>query len=572
MSNKEISLHNKDSVNYEAELKKVDYDELLSSAGQFGRFQILLFLAMFPAHIYSSFSYFSQLFMTEVSPSHWCWIPELENLTVIERRNLAIPVDANSQYGYSRCQSYIANWSEVLSSGLKPNTTWQIQSCQHGWEFDKTEIPYPTISSELGWVCEKDSYQATAQAVFFVGSTVGGFLIGWISDKYGRIPALVTSNLIIFIGGILSVFATDLLQFSACRFLVGMGYDNCVMMMYLLLVEYVAPKYRTIVANLPGAIFYTIGVTALPWICLACGHWKTISITTSVPMLLVILAPFVLPESPRWLLSKGRVNDTIDKIKDIGKVNGKEVPQQIIDNFIKTNENKEIQEKYSCMIILKHKVLRKSFICMCSLFMLCMIIFDALIRTIGALKYDFFLSFTFVSFTEFPSLLIISFILDLTGRKWLTIVALILTCVLSVLSTFVGEGLPPVMCIVLARFCVNFAINASMQWTTEILPTPVRGSGSSIVHICSYVSSVISPYIVYLQNYVIWLPHIIIGGIALLGAICAFMLPETANKEMPHTLKDAEDLVNNQILFDIPFLRKEKVEKEGKTNPSFDMK
>ncbi|CAK1554643.1 unnamed protein product [Leptosia nina] len=569
---KEVPRVDKDNVaDKKEEFQSVDYDELLSSAGEFGRYQFLLFIATFPTNVYGAFSYFSQMFMTEASPNHWCWIPELENLTEIDRRNLAIPADPESPFRYSRCAAYVANWSEVLITGQKPNSTWGVQTCQHGWEFNKSEIPYPTVSSEFGWVCDKDSYQATAQSIFFMGSIVGGFLIGWIADRYGRIPAIVSCNLIGFVGGVISIFATDFLQFSACRFLFGISYDNCMMMMYLLVLEYVAPKYRTLVANLPPAIFYTLAVVTLPWISLACGHWKTISLATSVPMLLVVIAPFILPESPRWLLSKGRVDDAINKIKNISKVNKKEVPQGLIDQFKKTIENNDKQESYGIMTILKNPMIRKAFISLCVLFMCSMIIFDALIRTIGGLEFDFFLSFTFVSMTEFPSLLILTLILDLTGRKWLSIVFLVNVCVFSVMCIFIGQGLPSVICTVIARFSVNFAINATQQWAAEILPTPVRGSGTSIVHICSYVSTIISPYIVYSGNFVTWLPHFIIGCTALLGASCAFMLPETAGKDIPHTLKDAEDLMSNQKAFDIPFLRKKTDELAGNTNASFEM-
>ncbi|XP_030019880.2 carcinine transporter [Manduca sexta] len=201
-------------------VKDVDYDQLLSAAGEFGRYQVYLFFLMGPFYIFGVFSYFSQLFLTEVSPNHWCRIPELENLTLIERRELAIPTD-NSIFGYSRCTEFVANWTEVLASGIKPNDTWGTQSCQHGWEFNQTEIPYPTISSELGWVCDRASYQATAQSIFFVGSIIGGFIVGWIADRFGRLPAAVVSNLIGCVAGVGSTFAQNFLVFTICRFFMG---------------------------------------------------------------------------------------------------------------------------------------------------------------------------------------------------------------------------------------------------------------------------------------------------------------------------------------------------------------
>ncbi|CAK1588466.1 unnamed protein product [Parnassius mnemosyne] len=548
---------------------EVDYDQLLSSAGKFGRYQWFLFFSTCPFYIFSTFSYFSQMFMTEPSPNHWCWIPELANLTELGRRNLAIPRDESARFGYSQCKAYIANWSAVLISGITPNESWPTEKCQHGWEFNKTEIPYPTVSSEWGWVCDKDSYQATAQSIFFLGSIVGGFLIGWVADRFGRIPAAVSANMIGCVAGVVTIFARNFIEFSVCRFLMGMSYDNCLMMIYLLVLEYVAPKYRTIIANMPFAIFFTLGLTILPWISLACGHWKTISLATSIPMALSLLTPLLVPESPRWLLSKGRIDEAIYKIVNIGRVNKKEVPSKLIEQFRLSLSREKKIKNVSCIELLKRPSLRKIFICMCLVYMSCMIVYDALVRSIGSLGFDFFLSFSFLSLTELPSLVIVSFVLDLIGRKWLSIISFIVSCIFSVTIAFVGGGLPSVLCAIAARFFVNMACNTAIQWGAEMLPTSVRGSGASIIHICGYVATVISPYIVYLENFITWLPFVIVGAIAALGAVLSLALPETAGRDMPQTFEDADELVRNQKLFDVPFLQRKKVVDGGYVNSSF---
>ncbi|XP_014366561.2 carcinine transporter [Papilio machaon] len=550
---------------------EVDYDQLLSSAGEFGRYQWFLFFATFPFYIFGTFSYYSQIFMTEPAQNHWCWVPELANLSEHERRTLAIPSDNDGRFGYSQCTVYSANWSDVLISGIKPNESWPTESCQNGWEFDKSEIPYPTVSSDWGWVCDKDSYQATAQSVFFLGCILGGFVVGWVADKFGRVPAAVFANIIGCIAGVASTFTTSFLEFSICRFFMGMSYDNCMMMMYLLVLEFVAPKYRTIIANLPFAIFYTLGVSALPWISLACGHWKTIGLVTSSTMALAIFTPFIVPESPRWLLSKGRVDEAINKLVKIGEVNKKEIPSKLIEQFKLSIKSEKKQKSLSSLELLKRPILRKIFITMCVVYMCCMIVFDALVRSVGSLGFDFFLSFTLVSLTEFPSLVIVAFVLDLTGRKWLTIISFSLCCIFSIATAFVGGGLQSVLCAVVARFCVNIATNTSIQWAAEMLPTPVRGSGTSIVHICGYLATVISPYVVYLETYIIWLPLVIVGSLAGLGAVLAFILPETARRDMPQTFEEAEELIRDQKLFDIPFLEKKKRETSGHINSSFQM-
>lgn len=48
--------------------------------------------------------------------------------------------------------------------------------------------------------------------------------------------------------------------------------------------EYVGPKYRTLVANLSLLLFYTPFTMLMPWIALASGTWRTFAIMASLPL------------------------------------------------------------------------------------------------------------------------------------------------------------------------------------------------------------------------------------------------------------------------------------------------
>lgn len=79
----------------------------------------------------------------------------------------------------------------------------------------------------------------------------------------------------------------------------GMGFENCFTLVYILVLECVGPRYRSIVGNLSMAIFYTTGTTVLPWIAWSISDWRIFSLATSIPMTLVLFAHWILPESPR---------------------------------------------------------------------------------------------------------------------------------------------------------------------------------------------------------------------------------------------------------------------------------
>lgn len=83
-------------------------------------------------------------------------------------------------------------------------------------------------------MCEHAALPALAQSIFFCGAIVGGLMFGLIADRYGRIPALVGTNLLGFVGGVLSAFSYNFTSFAFFRFVLGFAFDNCFTMMYIL--------------------------------------------------------------------------------------------------------------------------------------------------------------------------------------------------------------------------------------------------------------------------------------------------------------------------------------------------
>ena len=67
-----------------------------------------------------------------------------------------------------------------------------------------------------------------------------------------------------------------------------------------------------------------LGLCALPLVgWLASGNWFIISLITGPPTILVIFGWKLLPESPRWLLSRpNRISEAETIFKRMAKVNG----------------------------------------------------------------------------------------------------------------------------------------------------------------------------------------------------------------------------------------------------------
>jgi len=69
-------------------------DDILPYVGDYGRYQRLLLLALFPYSVAYATLYFSQFFLTLVPQEHWCRTEELIslNLTQEERYKISLPI------------------------------------------------------------------------------------------------------------------------------------------------------------------------------------------------------------------------------------------------------------------------------------------------------------------------------------------------------------------------------------------------------------------------------------------------------------------------------------------------
>lgn len=63
----------------------VDFDDLIPLIGNFGKYQIILFLLLGPFTFFFVFVYFTQIFITLIPENYWCNVPELQHLELEER-------------------------------------------------------------------------------------------------------------------------------------------------------------------------------------------------------------------------------------------------------------------------------------------------------------------------------------------------------------------------------------------------------------------------------------------------------------------------------------------------------
>ncbi|GLH02804.1 Uncharacterized protein GBIM_08772 [Gryllus bimaculatus] len=369
----------------------IDADVLLEQAGGRGRYQLLLVALYSVVNVLCAFHYFGQTFITLVPP-HRCRLPEVCDAAAEERWRYNVPGDAAS------CWRFDLNLSGVEPPSDGERESWPRRECDTGWTYDRPH-GYETIVSELDWVCAEQWRLALGQSLFFAGSVAGTLALGVLSDRVGRLPALLVAHACALLGDLVTAFVHDLPGFGAARTVAGLATDANFFMMYIIVMEYLSPELRTTGLNLTIGVFYTAGCVAVPWLALWLGSWRRL-------MLAVAAAHALLPAY--WALEAATASKLYRK-----------PPSGSLVGLFKTPNLR----RKTCILIFKTMVLT-----------LC---YDVLSRHVSGMGINPFVMFSASSATVLPSCLLVILLQDRVGRKALASASLLLT---GVFAAVTGAG------------------------------------------------------------------------------------------------------------------------------------
>jgi MFS family permease len=152
-------------------------------------------------------------------------------------------------------------------------------------------------------------------ALFFFGAVVGALGGGPLADRIGRRYSLFTAAIISIIGGALAAGSVHVAMLIVVRILQGAGLGALATLTPIYLSEAASPAKRGLLTGLHG-FFLVSGYNISAWVGLGCFfsknlafQWRAPIAFTCIPPLILAIGCVMVPESPRWLLSKGRVDE-----------------------------------------------------------------------------------------------------------------------------------------------------------------------------------------------------------------------------------------------------------------------
>ncbi|KAH8417696.1 hypothetical protein KR222_004468, partial [Zaprionus bogoriensis] len=526
----------------------MDFNRILEKCGDASRYQYLMLLLLGYIAFTTTVHYYSQNIIGFV-PQHWCYHEQLANRSHEEIAAIYAP--------YGRAASCTRLESiEVLDDGY--NVTVSSQSCDR-WIY-KYDYGFRSMNAELNWVCG-DAYKARiGQSLFFLGSLIGTCSFGMLGDRIGRVRAVILANQCGFVGDFLTTYATNSVQFSAFRCISGLAATSNYYLMFILVLEYLAPRLRNLAISGTLGFCFCLGGLVAPWLSVLAGNWRIYLTFSALLQLIVALFYFVVQESAQWLITRNNVEGAIARLKHIAHFNGRQVDAADFEAFrqhcaAKRKQDDE-QQKVKLFHLLRTPHLRKTTLIVIFTFMLTSLSFNTISRNVEGLGLSPFVVFSLFAVVVPPSGILQGLLQSRLGRKATCFLALLFT---GLLSSALGmalllEGAQLNAALLLAfalptRLGISMCYTLTSQYSSELLPTCVRSRGMAAAHLAAAAASFTSPYLIHLGSRFAAGPPLILMVVLLIAAGCTLLLPETNNRQLPITLEDGEAFGKGESLF-----------------------
>ncbi|XP_060210221.1 organic cation/carnitine transporter 3-like [Lycium barbarum] len=411
------------------------------------------------------------------------------------------------------------------------------------WNWDKPI--YTSIVSEWSLHCSDNPIlQGLPASSFFMGCLLGGLVLGMLGDTIGRKTMLFFGCLIMSMASIFIAFSNNIWMYSALRFLSGYGraaIGSCVL---VLCSESVAIKYQGQVGTI-GFFMSTFGFVSIPGLAYFSRNysWRVLYLWTSLPAIVYcLLLQFCVYESPRWLLSKGKVREAYAILNTFIAPYFK---NQILNldhkklNITTSGSNQPLLK----ILLRKRWILGQLLLALAAGFGIGLMYYGMPLGLgNGNFSLNLYLSTGLNALLELPAFLIVFFLVEKCKRRSTLVGLIILSGVCGMLCMMAGEW--KILQLVLeltSFFSACTAFDLLLIYTAELFPTSIRNATVSIVWQAVVLGGVVSPVMVDAggdRNKI--LPYLVLGIMTSIAGSLVIFLPETKGLEISNKIEDQE--------------------------------
>lgn len=162
--------------------------------------------------------------------------------------------------------------------------------------------------------------QGSVVSVLLIGAMAGALTAGRLADRLGRRKALALEGVVFIVGTLLAVIANGYATLLIARVVLGIavGAASSTVPVYLSEISPAEIRGRILSMN---QLMITVGILVSYLVDLAfasSGNWRAMFAVGFVPSLaLVAGALWLVPESPQWLITRGRDDEAREMIMSV---------------------------------------------------------------------------------------------------------------------------------------------------------------------------------------------------------------------------------------------------------------
>lgn len=176
----------------------------------------------------------------------------------------------------------------------------------------------PVLRQEWGISIQQVGY---VNSCFAIGMLIGTFGFSIVSDKIGRKHSIVLCAVVFSLGSLFNGLAPNIELFILFRCLTGIGISGLLIVAPPYLMEMLPSKNRGRIYGI-AMIAPFIGIPIVSLVCniiipMGGEWWRLIYIMGALGLIIAVLGHFWLVESPRWLVSKGRIQEAEKNVEKI---------------------------------------------------------------------------------------------------------------------------------------------------------------------------------------------------------------------------------------------------------------
>ncbi|TWP53320.1 MFS transporter [Lentzea tibetensis] len=404
------------------------------------------------------------------------------------------------------------------------------------WDVTLNAFLIPLVAEEWGLSLAERGWVGTAN---LIGMAVGAFGWGAIADVVGRKKAFSLTLLMFSVFTVAGALSPDFVTFCVFRFLAGVGLGGCIPVDFALVGEFTPAKYRgRVLAAMDG--FWPLGATLCGIVSAALlpfDNWRLLLLTMVLPGLLLFWVRRSVPESPMFLVLRGRQAEAKQVIDDLVTRTGAPKTEwrlpdpQTAPRLSPGTMFKQLKEIWR-FDPRRTAALWLLFLAVFLLYYGAVTWLPSILKQQGLGTYAAFMVTTLTVAVGMVSALIAAWLVDVFGRKWVIGVSAPLAAVALVMFALqLNVETSAKVWITLYGLLIQIAIPALYAFAPELYPTELRASGFGWASTVSRVGAGLVPV---LFGALLW-PHLglpltfaVIGGVVVLAVVAmAVAIPET---------------------------------------------